>query len=388
MKPTRHIAVYAVVSLISLIVSSCRDEPVAPEPQLSAVDRTVLVYMVADNSLGSQQSDLDDIKEMVAAAAHGDLGNSRLLVYRSARNADGTSIVNSMFEITSGGQVEVKKYDNSELSVSYARMKRVIADAKAMAPADVYGLILWGHGSGWLQNGVDEPGLSALSFGGDSRSRWMNITTLREVISGEEFDWLYFDCCYMASVEVVYELRDVVDYIVGSATELPGDGMPYDKNLRCLMPRNSDLLQACSNTFNLYDTKLGDSRTCTMSLIDTSGLDRLAAVTREIYGLHSDVPAGFSPQKFMIGSNCTYFDFQQYVQALSADSPALADEYEAAMAGVVKYAAATPYIWNTVKLTNHCGLSTFILKDNVSAYDKNNYSQLQWWNDVASYRFN
>lgn len=388
MKLTGRIAVYAVVSLISLILSSCRDEPVEPEPQVPVVDRTVLVYMVADNSLGSQQSDLDDIKEMVAAAEHGDFGNSRLLVYRSARNADGTSIVNSLFEITSEGQVEIKEYDNSLLSVSYARMKRVIADAKAMAPADAYGLILWGHGSGWLQNGVAEPGLSALSFGGDSRSRWMNITTLREVVSGEGFDWLYFDCCYMASVEVVYELRDVVDYIVGSATELPGDGMPYDENLRCLMPRNSDLLQACRNTFNLYDAKLGDSRTCTMSLIDTSGLDRLAAVTREIYRLHTDVSAGFSPQKFMIGSNCTYFDFQQYVHALSVETPALADEYNAAMANVVRYAAATPYIWNIVKLTNHCGLSTFIIKDTVSAYDKNNYSQLQWWNDVASYRFN
>lgn len=373
--------IYILLTIVSVALFSCRDKE-DDEPPVPVSDRTVLVYMVADNSLGTQSSDLSDIKEMLVAAQNGDFDNSRLLVYRSTHDVDPT-----MFEITPQGKVTVKDYDNSLPSVSYARMKTVIADAKAAAPAKAYGLILWGHGSGWLQNGVEEPELAPLSFGGDSRSRWMNVTTLREAVHGENFDWIYFDCCHMASVEVAYELRDETGFIIGSVTELPGDGMPYDKNLACLMPLDSNLEQACRNTYELYDKQFGHNRTCTMSLIRTAGLERLAAVTREVMEAGTDLPSNYRPQKFMTGETCYYFDLENYISALIPDGSPLAPEFASALGSTVIYKASTPYLWNIIALKNHCGLSAFILKDAASAFDRNNYNQLQWWKDVVSYRF-
>ena len=43
----------------------------------------------------------------------------------------------------------------------------------------------------------------------------MNISTLADILSkGPRFDYIYFDCCYMSSIETAYELRTVTDIIV------------------------------------------------------------------------------------------------------------------------------------------------------------------------------
>ncbi len=47
-----------------------------PQPAEKTVHRTVLVYMVADNSLGSWGCDRSDIEEMVKAADAGGLNGS------------------------------------------------------------------------------------------------------------------------------------------------------------------------------------------------------------------------------------------------------------------------------------------------------------------------
>ena len=43
------------------------------------------------------------------------------------------------------------------------------------------------------------------------------------------FDFIMFDACFMMSVEVAYEVRNYTDYYIGSPTENPGPGAPYDK---------------------------------------------------------------------------------------------------------------------------------------------------------------
>ena len=51
-----------------------------------SVSRTVLVYMIANNNLGSSyHSDERDIQEMLKGVEGGKLNNGRLLVYITAR---------------------------------------------------------------------------------------------------------------------------------------------------------------------------------------------------------------------------------------------------------------------------------------------------------------
>ena len=37
------------------------------------------------------------------------------------------------------------------------------------------------------------------------------------------------NCCNFMCLEVLYELRNVTDYIIGSPAEIPDQGAPYDE---------------------------------------------------------------------------------------------------------------------------------------------------------------
>ncbi|MDE6490143.1 MAG: hypothetical protein K2L49_03185, partial [Muribaculaceae bacterium] len=220
-----------------LMLNACTsdEQPVLDSNQVS---RTILVYIAATNSLGASSNayrDQADIQEMLEAAASSGFNGGRVIVYHHGYKSTNPVLL----EITPEGAIELKAYDTAVSSMDASRMADVISDARTAAPADEYGLILWSHGSGWLEDGIDQS-TEAYSFGEDRewlenssyRKTAMNVTTLADLLGNDRpFSFIYFDCCYMAGIEVVYELRNATDYIVASATELPADGMRYDLNL-------------------------------------------------------------------------------------------------------------------------------------------------------------
>ena len=376
---------YLIAIGIAISTFSCKDEPEQPA---IAAPRTILVYMVANNSLGLGGFDSSDLSEMIMASRSSDFNGGRLIVYQST-----FSYTPTLYEISNGKAIKLKEYDSATFSVEASCMQQVINDTKTIAPANDYGLILWSHGNGWLQTGIPNDTLSSadstknpLAFGED-QGKHMNITTLAQVINDEGFNFIYFDCCYMSTVEVIYELRNATPYIVASAAEVPANGMPYEYNIPLLFEPTPDLLGACRTTFDYYNSQNGDIRSCTMTLIDTKYISELAAATANIYRLQPSLPADFKPQKFTLDTNCYYFDFGQYVEALSTDTPQLFEAWKNAIDKVVIYKAATPYMWSQLKLTHHSGLSTFILNSESSCTIKG-YNQLQWWTDVASILWN
>lgn len=366
-----------------LYFSSCSNDDPAPTPESP---RAVLVYMVANNSLGNAQFDFDDLAEMAKAARQGDFGDARLIVYHHAYNANPV-----LKEITSNGEIILRSYDILESSVSSARMNRVINDFFNEAPATRHGIILWSHGTGWIENGIVEStqnatsstsddSISTLSFGDDG-GKYMNVTALARTLSDKNFDYIYFDCCYMAGVEVAYELRNCAETIVGSVTELPAAGMPYDKTLKYLLLPEADLISAANTTFSTYNAMTGMSRTCTMSVIKTKYLEELADATRNIYAANNITAEDFRPQYFMT-SACYLFDFGQYVNNLAAQMPDLADNFNKALDNVIIYKASTPKLWDRLTITHHSGLSTYLPE--FAKTNRYNYDNLQWAKDVAS----
>ncbi len=100
-------------------------------------------------------------------------------------------------------------------------------------PAENYALVIWNHGAGW----------SGVSYD-DNSKHGMDLPQVREGIEQivskldngkKKIDILDFDACLMATAEVGYELKDVVDYLVASQETEPGDGMPYDEYLQFLV---------------------------------------------------------------------------------------------------------------------------------------------------------
>lgn len=383
-----------IISGLIAATSSCGSDEPSPDPAKPErhIERTLLVYMAANNSLGNDihnsstdipAADGEDLKEMQAAAAAGHLGNNRLLVYHSA--ADGSD---ALYEVTKSGLEKLKEYNDGNISVSIARMTDVLDDAKELAPADNFALVLWSHGNGWNNDGYNDPDDRHRTWG-EHQGKMMNITALRTALEGQNLEYIYFDCCYMGTVEVAYELRKVAPYIVASASELPRDGMPYDKTLRYLMRGQSSLTDAARTTYEHYNAKDdARERTCTIAVIETAGLDRLARATTAIYDVTPLPHPGNNVTNYRNSNRHGYaIDFGEYVSALAADSQlpaALTTEFESALAAVVKYAAATPTLWDTYQIYHHSGLATYVF-DIPSDYDRRGYSQLDWAIDVVSH---
>lgn len=109
-----------------------------------------------------------------------------------------------------------------------------VVTAFTYAPADNYMLVLWDHGGGW--RGVCYDDSTILDCGWVSRlttpetaaSLATAQTELREGV--DEFyklTILGYDACLNAMIEVVYENRNIADYMFASINLVPGPGMGY-----------------------------------------------------------------------------------------------------------------------------------------------------------------
>jgi len=153
-------------------------------------------------------------------------------------------------------------------------------------PANDYGLVLWGHASGWIQQdsvawarpprkgyGIDN-GNNKLSDNGT----WLNMNSLGRVLSlwGQPLSFVMADCCQFQCIESAYELRNVVDYIIGAPSEIPGEGAPYDTMVPQLFSTANDFYKGIVDAYN---AQVISGYRVPLSVIRTSWMDRLARQT-------------------------------------------------------------------------------------------------------------
>ena len=378
----RNKVITGIVLFLSVFaLTGCKDEP-------KNTPRTVLVYMAANNSLGTGGYDSKDLREMKeAVTGNPDVFNGgRLVIFYAP--TDGTQVLYELLP-GSGELKELKRYASDQYTVSASRMNEVMNDARSVAPADSYGLVLWSHALGWTQDGRKEE-VTGRSWGSD-RGQTMNITTLASVLRDKAFDWIYFDCCYMGSVEVLYELRGVTNRVVASASEIPVDGMPYNKNLPLFFQPTADLARAAQNTFEYYDRQSGVDRTCTITVYNLSGMDQLADATRSIYMNASKVlPSSFYNLALSLDGKPLFYDFGVYVRGMVETNDIykdLLEKWNLAYRDVVEYENATPYLWNRIPLEQFTGMSTYIARGEDDMTYRG-YNTLEWYETVAKYLYN
>lgn len=366
--------------IICLLSSSCQHED--PDAPVVPVKRTILVYMVASNSLGTNERDQLDLYEMDRVVELDELNGCRLLVYRIGPEED-TPV---LFEIRKGKRGTVvhetlEVYDSTRgASVTASRMSKVIADAKLHAPAQDYGLILWSHGTGWAPSLTTRADAPRRVFGEDNGST-MPLDQLADAIPVGTFSWIYADVCYMGAIEVAYQLRNSCRYFVGYPTEIPGRGMPYDLTLPCLCADQAQLVKACQETFDYYDIQTGANRTFSAVVVDCSYLDQMAAICRLIQSTSPVQPSLSSLQCYNLNGYRFLYDFMQYYLEMADESLAvrMQDIYEK----TVLYRISTPMIFNRIMIDqdNFSGLSTYVLGTSPGTND-NYYRTLDWFRAV------
>ena len=295
-RPIHHFY-FALVLASALCIGGCHKEehPEIDGPSTQKeVTYTHIVYMAGENRL-SRYVDTD-LNEMTCALETMD-EHSRVVVFVD----DATSSRILMGTSASGRLETTWTYDRNICSTDSADMERVLSDIEQAYPSQHYTLTLWSHGSGWVFNTPADTKAQTRavtprnSFGVDNGKRSgttdtgakMNIPTLAHVLGHHKhYDVLMMDACFMQCVEVAYELKDVADYIIGSAAEIPGDGAPYQYVLP-LMSHTPVDAQAVAYAYADYYVNGEGCRQydgVVLSLVVTQKLQALAQASRELYG--------------------------------------------------------------------------------------------------------
>jgi hypothetical protein len=289
---------------------------------------TFLVYMAGDNNLDGAA--LRDIAEMAKAGSTQDV---HILVQLDRLEDEKTR----RFRITPGGGFKkdcietFSETNTGDPQILYSLCRWAIANY----PADRYALVLWNHGSGWWEDARSQaadaaptavshgaeraPAPSLAGFGKaagpaarrprrplfrhafpqDHRSICYDDTSdgdaldnreLRVVLAGicallgRKIDLLGMDACLMNMVEVAWQLRDLVQVIVGSEIEEPFDGWPYTEILSRLAakPRQDAAAFAHGIVKSYLASYKGKGETVTQSALD---LSRIADVMTKIDAL-------------------------------------------------------------------------------------------------------
>jgi Clostripain family. len=274
-----------VVSLISFL--SCCDNTYDYPPS-----RTVLVYMSADNNLSSFAS--TNISGIRRGTQNNKIGVNNILVYVDRLSRDPL-----LLDIKDGVIDTVKTYQNSRSAGTAETLSSVIEDVRRLYRSESYGLLLWGHGTGWLPSISDlgtsrafrpsaiEPYRPTItrSYGSDTNGISMSMKQLQEAIPDGVFDFIMFDACYMANVEVAYSLKDKTKYIISSVAEIWDTGIPYDRIVAQLFSEELEtgLKSICDEFYNYYyNNEANRDQSATMSIVKTSELSRLAEETGKI----------------------------------------------------------------------------------------------------------
>lgn len=375
--------IIAVTISALLLFSSCNNDEPTPAPQPgSPCDRTVLVYMVATNSLGLGGYDRMDMSEMRQAMSQYTEGKCRLLIYHAAYNK-----APLLLEIKNNGIGKtvtdtLKTYPYKvRASVTKSRFSEVINDVISEAPADDYGLVLWSHSEGWARN-LTKSRASIRDFGEDSGAK-MPLDSLADVLPDKMFSFIHADVCYMGAIETAYQLRNKTDYFIAYPTEIPGYGMPYDENIPCFFEKSPNLLQACKNTYNYYAAQSGAMQSLTIALVDCSKLEALASVCKNIISSAKELTSLDGMQYYNMPSEThIFFDFGQYADSISTDT-SLNAEFHNALNEAVAYKACTQYIVNKLYIDSNkfSGLSTYILGTG-SETNEEYYKTLDWYKAV------
>jgi len=138
-------------------------------------------------------------------------------------------------------------------------------------PANRKILIIWDHGSGWIDSYPQDNEVPVKSVCVDNYDE-LTMSELdyamSEITSQYDIDILGFDACLMQMLEVVYELREYVPIIIGSENVEPETGWTYDPILRAADSTSDpeELARAIVQSYDLFSTS-------TLSAVRCSDVD-------------------------------------------------------------------------------------------------------------------
>lgn len=186
-------------------------------------------------------------------------------------------------------------------------------DSMKEYPAAKTMLLLWDHGNGWQNVHVFEQVV-------DIHQRLLAID-LSEALSRAGIDVLCFDACLMAMIEIAYQLRGRVKYMVASENVVPADsGWPYDSIL-CTLQSRPDMtpqLLARALVHMFSGAYNGSTAPVTLSALDlTYVADVVDAISKLSLRLMAACRAGMTQDIILARRHAQSFGNPDYIDLTS-----------------------------------------------------------------------
>ncbi|PRD56988.1 clostripain-related cysteine peptidase [Sphingobacterium gobiense] len=367
-------ALFYFVFFLLYIFQACKD----PDIELNEEDkfRTVVVYLAANNNLELEAH--KNIEQMEKSLGNVD-GN--LIVYAKLPNNTPSLYHIQKKDGKNAEKTKIKDYEPHDSS-DPTTMRLVLEDVKKIFPAKTYGLVLWSHATGWIPS--SHGNIKLKSFGDDGGSQ-MDITDLHSALP-YTFDFILFDACSMASVEVLYEIKEKAKYFIASPGEVIANGMPYDKITNDLFATDINTYRLLAKKYHThYDNLSGLRRSATISVIDASRLKHLAQETRQVLLSQQPAHADYNRDQVQrmdfdrLGNPLIAFDFfdfmkQNYNHATSFQN------LKTVLQETVLFSANTPS-FNGYPIDKNSGLTCYIPHPDNEKTAHAYYRTLKWYRE-------
>lgn len=270
------------------LLAACSDDHADDVPQPGTVKgrRTVILYMAAENSLGTDGYLRMDSTEVMKGRIW--LANEdRLLMFIDDEKGS------RLYRVTKQNSTPtlVHRWNRKLNAADSETLREVCQITKEQFPAEEYGLVCWSHATGWIPpTPASTQNVPLKSFGLDrgneaAGNSEMLIEDFAEAIeaSGMHFTYIFFDCCLMQTIEVAYALRHVTERVIAAPMSIAACGADYESQIRNGLFAKEPAEIAKAYVADAYDPAKSyayGSWGIAMSCLRTDGLETLAAVLR------------------------------------------------------------------------------------------------------------
>ena len=420
MKKLSAIILCAAAMLLLAVSCDSFGEP-EPEPSGKPYSRVLIMVEAGFNSLNPYIK--EDIKEFCGSSKDGFIppkGSNRAVILVSHLLQDGISPMSAAYRRPTSPVVErisrdhlgrtvrdtIKVLPSGTNLMDRSTLNEILTLIRDSYRSDSYGLLLSSHGTGWLpaEYYARHGGYTLWSADTDPDNPWPDGIPVKtfgqglEYVSGKEIshelslqdlaaaipmkmDYILFDACLMGGIETAYELRDVADVIGFSQAEVAAEGFAYStlaKRLLCESPASPEAV--CQDYFEACEAESSKVyQSATISLVDCSRLEPLAALCRELFEAHRDGLAAINHKEVQgyFRQNKHWFYDLEDVLIKAGISAAEHQRLSAALEDCMIYRRSTPRILDDFDVRIFSGFSMYLPCNGDATLD-DCYRNLAW----------
>lgn len=417
----KKICHFIIATLFIVVGVSCSngDSPDGPDAPVTPVGQTVFMFFPWSNSLLSDfRRTVEDMQTVVAQRS---MKDERIMVFMATSERE--AVLFELKKQNGRCFTDTLQRYSDRPFTSRQWLTSLFSEVMTLAPASRYGMVVGCHGLAWVpvqgqrnapkrlgsqekideednlykeerideennlykKERIDKEGLykeekidkegvpndlmhfevqgpvTTRFIGGTYPETQIETTDLADAMADAGFhtEYILFDACYMSSVEVAYELKDVTHYLIASPTEVLSYGFPYITMGKHLLgtPNYKGIVDSFISFYSSYNLPYG-----TVAVTDCTQLDALAAIAQQINAAATEqlVPNGV---QIMDGYNPTLFYDLGHLMSLKDAGTVLTAAFAEQLDKTVPYKGHTDQYFTALKdapvdIKHYSGLNT------------------------------